>query len=249
MTIRKNMLALAAAVAAMTTFGAANDALVTFSTKGPDRYADGTTVLDGETYALVWLPSGSSGATFAADGTVTGGKAVLFAPVAKNGRCPKIVFEVSASRLKNEFKGGSWAVYMLDTRKWGASGGVAPSGRASGVTAVNAANSIDGSAVALSEGSLSSALASKATASTVTAVPDGAPQPKVTAVKVDGGYVFVTVANTVPYLAYGLKEGASPDAVSASATVGDPMSGDADGEIVLVAPAKKGSGFFKVGRR
>ena len=34
-------------------FGAANDTILVFSTKGPDTYADGTSVLDGERYALV----------------------------------------------------------------------------------------------------------------------------------------------------------------------------------------------------
>ena len=36
-----------------------NDALLAFSTKGPDRYADGTPVQVGEAYALVWSRTGS----------------------------------------------------------------------------------------------------------------------------------------------------------------------------------------------
>ena len=77
-------------------FAAQNDALVSFSTKGPDAYADGTTVLDGECYALVWLQNGASGLTVAADGTATGGEIVLAAPIAKGGRYPSVVFEVDA---------------------------------------------------------------------------------------------------------------------------------------------------------
>ena len=34
--------------------------IIGFSTTGPDRYADGTTVLDGEVHALVWTRSGTA---------------------------------------------------------------------------------------------------------------------------------------------------------------------------------------------
>ena len=47
------MLALAAVLLCAGAFAAQNDALVSFSTPGPDKYADGTTVLDGEYYAIV----------------------------------------------------------------------------------------------------------------------------------------------------------------------------------------------------
>ena len=35
------------------------DTLITFSTKGPDTYLDGKTVMDGECYALVWTKNGA----------------------------------------------------------------------------------------------------------------------------------------------------------------------------------------------
>lgn len=43
------------AAAAGLCFGDASNLLVTFSTPGPDRYADGSTVRDGERYALVYV--------------------------------------------------------------------------------------------------------------------------------------------------------------------------------------------------
>ena len=49
-------------------FGAANDTILTFSTQGPDTYGDGSTVLDGERYALVWVKDGTA---FAAEVTVS----------------------------------------------------------------------------------------------------------------------------------------------------------------------------------
>ena len=44
--------------------------IIGFSTKGPDRSADGTPVLDGEVYALVWTRSGTAFAGFNVDGTL-----------------------------------------------------------------------------------------------------------------------------------------------------------------------------------
>ena len=247
----KSLFAISAALAATVAFAAQNDALLSFSTKGPDKYADGTTVLDGESYALVWTPKGSAGAVFAADGTVSGGKVVLKAPVAKNGRCPRVVFEIEASRMKSEFASGSWSVWLLDTRRWDAAGAVSLSGGAGsavGVSAVNAANAVAGSSVKLASGSIAEAKSLAATTvSSATAIPSETPAPKVTAMQVRDGYVYLTVANTMPYLAYGLSSGTEPGEISER--VGAPQNGDNGGEIILVAPAKDEGAFFRVGRR
>ena len=62
--------------------------------------------------------------------------------------------------------------------------------------------------------------------------------------------MFVTVKGTVPYLQYGLTAGDEPGAVTDSVSEA-PQTGAAapDEEIVLVAPAKAGGAFFKVGRK
>ena len=67
------------AVAGMAT--ADMDTVLTFSTVGPDRYANGDDVVPGESYALVWTAD-VAGFTLSDDGTATGGKVVLVAPVA-----------------------------------------------------------------------------------------------------------------------------------------------------------------------
>ncbi len=41
-------------------YGSMQDKLARFSTLGPDCYADGTIVRDGECYALVWSPTGTT---------------------------------------------------------------------------------------------------------------------------------------------------------------------------------------------
>ena len=237
-----------AAAFACAAFAAQNDALVSFSTPGPDAYADGTTVRDGECYALVWTPDGSTFA-LSADGTASGGEMVLVAPVAKGGRCPSIVFQVPAE--KAERAGGSWGVYLLDTRRWGSDGVAVPAGvGADGrLRLVNAAGAVAGSKVSVGAGSVSALAASGASvASSATAVPADAPSPEISAIRVVGGNVYVTVRNTVPYLQYDLSSGAEPCAVTERANAPRGGAAAGDGEITLVAPAKGGAAFFKVGR-
>ncbi len=116
--MKKNMLSMLAAMAATAAFAAANDVLVTFSTPGPDRYADGKPVMDGECYALCWSKN-FDGFAINSDGTATGGEVVLFAPLAKAGCCPKVVFEVDADKFDAKgYANGKWAVYLLDTRRF-----------------------------------------------------------------------------------------------------------------------------------
>ena len=101
------------ALAGMAT--AAMDTVLTFSTVGPDRYADGTDVVDGECYALVWTAD-VAGFTLSDDGTATGGKVVLVAPVAEGRRCPPVKLNIKAS-VAPQYEGGVWGVYLLDTRE------------------------------------------------------------------------------------------------------------------------------------
>ena len=89
-------------------FAAANEKLVMFSTKGTDTYADGSTVLDKECYALVW-DTDSEPFSVAVDGTTTGGDIVLYAPFAIDGHCPKVLFEVDSALVASKYTtGGSW---------------------------------------------------------------------------------------------------------------------------------------------
>ena len=246
--MKKTISLVASLVLSGAALAAANDAMIAFSTPGPDTYADGTAVLDGECYALVWSSGGA--VTIAADGTAAGGEMVLVAPVARGGRCPRVYFEVDAADIDTKYVGGTWSVYLLDTRRWGADGTVKPAGTASGkVRLVNAASPVAAKVGVAKAAATSASASAGAVASGATAVPDGTPSPVVTGIRVDGANVYVTVKGTVPYLQYDLSSGATPDAVAERAD--RPQSGaeGADEEIVLVAPAKSGSGFFKVGRR
>lgn len=91
--------------------------LVRFSSSGPDRYADGTVVADGETYALVWTADGATFAGLTADckPVDTSSKVVLFAPFAKDGRCPPMLFQIP-EEMSNDYAGGRFSICLLDTR-------------------------------------------------------------------------------------------------------------------------------------
>ena len=109
--------AAAAACAACACRGAEGDGVLAFSTPGPDRYADGSVVADGECYALVWSPAGTSFGGFNADGTAAraGDRVVLAAALARGGRCEKVLFQIPAEDF-SAMEGGRYAVCLLDTR-------------------------------------------------------------------------------------------------------------------------------------
>ena len=254
----KKILAMTALMASVSTFAAVNDLVLTFSSAGPDTYADGTKVLDGERYALVWLPDGSTGFALAADGTVADpsqGEVILTVPAAKGGKCPTVVFELDAAFAATH-TAGTWGLYLLDTRMSATDGTVALADAADGrVRAVNAVGSVAGASVCVKkEGDFSAFAPATATASaamkaaTATALPKDVPQPKIKGIRVEGGFVYVTVENTVPYLRYNLAAGTDPANLGEAKAAEHPVSGKAGDEIILVTPAKAGGAFFRVNR-
>lgn len=95
-----------------------NDSILAFSTPGPDKYADGTRVLNGESYALVWQKTGTGCLGFTDDCRAVdeaNTKILCVAPLAKGGHCPETIFEIDAD-FAEELKDGSFALYLLDTR-------------------------------------------------------------------------------------------------------------------------------------
>jgi len=250
------------AYSAISAFAAANDTLITFSTPGPDRYADGTTVRDGECYALVWT---KTGATFA--GVTADGKAVdpatsavlVVAPLAKGGRCPTVVFELDAE-LAEVYRNGSYGIYLLDTRLAnGQVGGVNAEGvprAVNGYGKVDAEDQCQKNASTAQTTQTFQATKSPVCVTTASALPADAPKPLITAIRVVGDKVFLTVRNTIPCLQYAAKEvlqfgGAGETSGSASQTCQTSVQGaeKPDDEITVIAPKNGESGFFAVGRK
>ncbi len=110
-------------IAAMNMMAGSSDALLAFSTKGPDYYADGTPVQEGECYALVWTRNGSEFAGVDLNGQVvdTVNNAVVVAlPLAKaksdgTVHCPTTLFQIDEAYAKAH-AAGTFALILLDTR-------------------------------------------------------------------------------------------------------------------------------------
>lgn len=232
-----------------------NDSLLGFSTVGPDKYADGKTVMDGECYALVWT---KDGATFG--GIDASGKAiadtdevVLVAPVAKDGRCPNVLFQIDAEKAAS-LKDGSYGVYLLDTRVTKKDGSTAPQGATNGkLSLVNGyglatdsvkAGSIDSGVSTATEKATDGGLAVAAGA----AAPKNAVQPKIKSMKIEGENVRLTIENVPGFMRVNSGKDVAADDAQGAAQKMEDMAKDANGDAILYVPMPKNSasGFFKV---
>lgn len=232
----KKMLSIGLAALAMGAFAAADDVLISFSTPGPDTYRDGTAVLDGERYALVWQAAGTAGAfAINGDGTAVNGEVVLVAPLAKGGRCPSVVFEVDRAVYDaRRYETGTFAVYMLDTRvkadELYAAGESGMTDFVNGYAAATAARTPSGQIASLAASAVDGA--SVGVALEVAA-------PAITSVKVAGGRVTITVGGMSPAATYSVVSGT--DVKDLSRTVPAEAKGD-----TFEFDADKGGRFFKV---
>ena len=253
----KKLLAGIVAMVGVAAFADAANTLVYFYSEGPDTYADGTTVLDGERYALVWSQDGEF------DGFTVTGEAVNQDPTkekvfgivsrARGGRCPMTVFQIDSKEAPTE---GVYAVYLLDTRT--AADLTKLSKTVNGKPEVIRATSTTVASYATRKAAFGSApqnegAKTSAGAGVATAIAPGASAaPVVTGIKVEGAYVYITVKNTSPFLTYdvvgaedvGDVDGAPKrDDVKQQAGAPNP-----DEEITFVVPKENSGKFFKVRR-
>ena len=202
------------ASAAMLAGGAFADAantLISFSTPGPDKYADGTTVIDGESYALVWSKDGNFDG-FTADRTAVDENDIVYfvASLAKDGKCPPVVFQIDSAKAKTD---GVYEVLLLDTRatvttlsKTAVNGAVvAKTYSAAGATSVVAENTADNTANGVITATALAASAIKA--------------PVITGIKVEGAQVKITVSDLVPGVKYSVSGGLDRKAAELTAPV------------------------------
>ncbi len=234
--MKKLMMAFGVAGMALATFAAANDTLISFSTPGADTYLDGTTVKDGECYALVWSADGDFNGIKADGNPVDANdKVVLVAPVAKDGRCPSLVYQVDAEVAK-ELADGQYAVYLLDTRRV-----------VNGETVVGL---VDGKLVSVnsfataSDGAFASdaAIASAATAQPINGAAVGEyveVPPPVVAIELKTATIKLIVTGMLPVAEYWVEKGTDLDNISEK--VADVP---ANGEVEL--PKTDDAAFFKV---
>ena len=226
-------------------FGAwATPSFVQFSSVGPDKYADGETVVDGEIYALVSVSGEFEGIN--SDGsTVDPNDVILYAaPLAKGGHCKTVFFT-----LKEGQDTSNLAVYLLDTRVKTADGkstvtGVDEDGK---LTLVNSYAEVDAIQSGEVVAKATEQVAAEASALATVALSD-VPAPTITGIKVVGAKVEITVANTVPELRYTVTGGETPSTITKKDLVSG-INGSADGiTLVVDSEEAKDCRFFKVTR-
>ena len=251
------------------------DKVLRFSTVGPDRYADGSVVMDGECYALVWSPKGTAFSGFNADGTPVSStdRVVLAAALAKDGKCRDCNFQVPVEEY-NELEGGEWAVCLVDTRmangipagvqdskplrvnRWGlVKGGVKeePAGISDLPLASSSSSTKGATRLLASTGGTRSVASDDGTtvssvrANNVSAVPPSVKQPTITAIEVSDGEVWLAVTDTVPYLSYAIISGDTPTALKTD-YFSEVIDGDNGSEIAIGTVQSPTRRFFKVKR-
>ena len=214
------------AIALMASFAFADAANVCifFSTQGPDTYADGSRVVNGERYALVSVPKGQEFGGFNADGTATlaRDKVLTVAPFAKGGRLPPTLFQADAA----DASGKDLKVFLLDTRTSATS--VPPASTPVSELVLNGATEIKDSSVAAS------------TSSSMLTGDTSAISPAITDFAVEGDQAVITVDNVRPGLNYRVLGGLNRDA-----ELKTEVSNNPDGTITLKVD-KDGAAFFSI---
>ena len=254
--LKKIVMLLAITFCLACVYGSMQDKLARFSTLGPDCYADGTIVRDGECYALVWSPTGTTFSGFNADGTPVSSndRVVLAGALAQGGRCRDAVFQIPAKEYE-ALEGGEWAVCLVDTRRVdGVPAGVKDGKPVrvnrwgvvfDGVTITDAASARPRLAAATPGGTRSSASAVRAT--NLSAVPQNLLPPQITAIELADGEVWLAVDGTVPYLDYTIISSETPNDFKPD-YFSEVVEGDGRSEIAIGTIQSAKRRFFKVKR-
>lgn len=232
-------------------FAATDDTTVVAGSKGVDRYVDGTQVLVGECYALVWSQNEFAG--FNADGTLVNPEdkvLVILSRADKNGACPLFGYDVPRALIQ---KGGTITLWLLDTRTFGDDGTVktfvVKDWSTTSVPSVAAAGQVD-AIIKIEEPGTKHITNVAVDEMIATAVPQDAPVPVIKSIKVENGYAIIQVENTVPFITYDLDAGKDPSAL-VDGNAEYPVNGATEKtqSITLIKKAKDASQFFKVRRK
>ena len=244
----KKLIASLAIVASACAFAAPTDTSVLFSTVGPDKYADGTIVVDGECYALVW--SADEFAGIQADCTCVNPADEILAifPAAKDGKCKLSKYTLTAEAFN---KGGNISLWLLDTRTYTSNAdgsttvSLATQESTTKVPVVNGAVAVE-AAVEVAKAGFGGIAAKDSVTAGPVAIPAEAPAPNIKSIKVGDVYVELEVENTVPYITYGVSAGAKPDDLEKQSTAATGKTGEA---ITIYTPKTGDTGFFKIDRK
>ena len=244
--MKKLMTMVGAVGMAFAATAAIDDALLSFSTVGPDKYADGTDVLPGECYALVWSADGQFEGR-KADGTTVdpADKVVLVAPVAKQGAngtcCPSILYQVDKAFAESHAN-GQYAVYILDTRVKAADGTVAVGGvdENGALKVVNGYDAVSAGTTANSAAESIKTVATTAVGGASVATLAEVDAPVITAIKPNGTKITISASGLSPVATYKVVTGTQLDKVSTEINA----TADEKGDFTFDKP--ENGTFFKV---
>ena len=244
--MKKLMTMVGAVGMAFAATAAVDDALLSFSTVGPDKYADGTDVLPGECYALVWSADGIFDG-IKADGTTVDpdDKVVLVAPMAKQGAngtyCPPILYQVDKAFAESHAN-GQYAVYILDTRVKAEDGTVAVGGvdENGALKAVNSYGAVSASTTANSAMESIKTVATTAVGGASVATLAEVDAPVITAIKPNGTKITISASGLSPVATYKVVTGTQLDKVSTEINA----TADEKGDFTFDKP--ENGTFFKV---
>lgn len=252
----------AIALALVTQVVVAADRAVVFSSAGPDRYADGTYVQPGENYVLVWIRTGCEFAGVDLDcnavdpvnnAVFKNGRAE--AKACKNGigaYCKSTLFQVGGAFADSHLD-GRFALLILDTRVADASGALVLCSDAENAR-VNGWGLIENATVLVTKTSSVGKTIKGAEGVTdeLSAIPEGVemPLPTITSVRVEDGYMILTVKGTNNRLLYNVAAGETPEQQQNrhAAVAGVQGETNPETEITIIAPATENQMFCKVVR-
>ena len=254
--MKKTIAFLAAGLCAGTLLSGMNNVVIQFSTVGPDKYADGTTVMDGECYALVWTPTGSEFQGINEKGEAAGdSKVAVKAPIAIGGKCPNVQFQIDETFANANYPDGTWGVYLLDTRKFATEEvTVTVDGKdvkqtkvlldANGkkiATGVDCKGTVAGYGQVVSNvGRTLSPAGSKA--GIVQSIPAGIQPPTIRDFKVVNGMAYLYLKDTSSAVSYGVAAGQAPGTLKPVSQ--QPVQGGGN-ETIIITPATEAAQFYQ----
>lgn len=239
-----------------------------FSTPGPDVYADGTPVLPGEVYALVWTRDGVKFEGVDLDGRPVNSAdnaVVVAASLAKRkkthdgrvvGYLPSTVFTLPENFAESH-PNGRYAICLFDTRRSNGVGGLVPFRCGESRLTVHGWGIVDGF-VAQTPARLQAVVPEEPpesvglVAATSSALPadEVVPKLRITSLRVEEDRVVLKVTGTHPRLLYGVASGGNPGCEDRTHAAAEPQVGrdDAADEVTLEVPKRDGQTFFRVVR-
>ena len=253
--MKKTIAFLAAGLCAGTLFAGMNNVVIQFSTVGPDKYADGATVMDGECYALVWTPTGSEFQGIDAEGEAAGdSKVAVKAPIAIGGKCPNVQFQIDETFANANYPDGTWGVYLLDTRKF-ATKEVTVTVDGKEVKQTQVLIDSNGKKVATGVGSTTVSGYGQVVANVgrtlspagakdgvVQSIPAGIQPPTIRDFKVVNGMAYLYLKDTSSAVSYGVAAGQNPG--NLAPVHQQPVQGGGN-ETIIITPATEAAQFYQ----